>query len=242
VDGATDSWRQVLVNQGTHALQEALNTLLDAWVAFEDTRGYNDDSNRNMPTDSRPLEVRWWISHTRRDPDRIPNIDNLHDFSQSWWGWLAVLSPEWRSASLAPGPSSDPNATAMSRTIPPQAEWSHMTKGGSKGMLLVLACVVWWGTHVNAEDKKATENWLRAVDELTWIFQHAVPANSASSDSTSAACTADSGKVNARKSVGASSHSASLNCGKSDASTVMKGKKRKSIVNSSVPPKKLRQG
>jgi hypothetical protein len=115
-----------------------------------------------------------------------------------------------------------------------------MTKGGSKGMLLVLACVVWWGTCVNAEDKKATDKWLQAVDELTWIFQHAVaaPANAAISDSTSASCTATSGKVTARKSIGASSHGASLKRGKFDAPTVMK---RKSLGNSPVPLKKLRR-
>ncbi|EIN12131.1 hypothetical protein PUNSTDRAFT_130402 [Punctularia strigosozonata HHB-11173 SS5] len=169
--GADESWRSVLSDIQADDLQDCLNPLLDSWVAFEASRGYID-GNRNMKTAFRPAQVLWWMN-SLRDPDAIPDINDFDVFVTNWWKWLHVLSPVWRQH-----PNFESPFPPFTHDIPEAAEWGYLTQSGSKGMVLVVATVVWWGTAVALQPGDRTSGWLAAIQELTWVLQNAAPLSS----------------------------------------------------------------
>ncbi|EIN08639.1 hypothetical protein PUNSTDRAFT_45084 [Punctularia strigosozonata HHB-11173 SS5] len=191
VQGAVDSWRSVLLDIGADHLQETINPLLDAWVAFEAARGYTD-GNRNMSTTSRPSQVHWWMVQTKRDPDNIPDIILLREFVVRWREWLRALSPDWCLA--------DGRISCVAQ-VPEDADWRYLTYSGSKGMMLVVASVVWWGTVVSYHREGILADWIAAVKEVTWILHHAAPSSTSASTSASRTSSTNLKKKNTQKRV-----------------------------------------
>ncbi|EIN05217.1 hypothetical protein PUNSTDRAFT_47040 [Punctularia strigosozonata HHB-11173 SS5] len=177
VENAHESFRTLLSNMGADELQLQLNPLLDLWVKFEAARGYAD-RNHNMPSTLRPKSVAWWMTNAKRDADVVPDISvhprDVTIFASRWWEWLNEISPAWRRLDQSQISVPVPNVgLRFSRSLPPDdAAWGCLSQSGSKGMILVLVCLIWWGTVIPTHPD-ARLGWLHAVEEMTWIFQHA---------------------------------------------------------------------
>lgn len=96
---------------------------------------------------------------------------DINGFGKTWWAWWARLQPDDR-------PHKCSNGEKMLAPRDGPYTWTTLCKSGKKGMFLVMAALVWWGSAVHdslaqgdVSQRDIVENWAAAVDEVTWALQ-----------------------------------------------------------------------
>jgi hypothetical protein len=69
----------------------------------------------------------------------------------------------------------------MSREVPNNEGWQGLSRGGSHGLFVVIMCLSWWVTHVQAEsDLKVFES---SMENVMWVLKRVTESVSSSSKS-----------------------------------------------------------
>ncbi|KLO05064.1 hypothetical protein SCHPADRAFT_815812, partial [Schizopora paradoxa] len=109
----------------------------------------------------RPEEVSWWIKRAR-GAHLHPAIDDTAEFSAQCRSWWTSLMPEWRRVS-------DFGDWPLSRDEHPVERWSTVRIGGPNGILLFLACLMWW-KEIAEPDSELEKEYLSVLEDVEWVF------------------------------------------------------------------------
>lgn len=95
-------------------------------------------------------------------------------FRKVWWAWWASLQPDDR-------PHEFPNGEEMAAPRDGPYTWTTLCKSGKRGMFLIMATLVWWGSAVHdslaqelVSQRNIVDNWGAAVDEVIWALQEMI--------------------------------------------------------------------
>jgi hypothetical protein len=113
-----------------------------------------------------------WLKNGRKyySPPKIENID---EFSKSWWVWWRALQPKWRI--MTDG--------SLLKQLPEDGEtWANIYKGGSNGFFMLILTLAWWLVAINGNTEEDGFN-LALVDTM-WVLDGmiAMPSHKRGSD------------------------------------------------------------
>ncbi|KAJ7129040.1 hypothetical protein C8R43DRAFT_896852, partial [Mycena crocata] len=129
------------------------NATVAMWTQLERAYGFKSSPN-GLSKAGRPTVIDVWIK-TGRGTDKLPNFSPEKDIP-AWWEWWAGLAPTWREKNAAGRP-----------VIGRQGPWGTLAKPGANGMLTVILGLAWWYTA----EGEATEDWLAALKDVTWVLR-----------------------------------------------------------------------
>ena len=114
---------------------------------------------QRLPTTSRPEEVQWWIKR-KKIPGSLPHIKKPSEFGAVWTSWWVKMQPAWCGGEF------------LVRTLPTDADWEPILRGGSNGLSMVVMALSWWvhATESNGQDSEL----LVAIDDVKWVFSKLV--------------------------------------------------------------------
>ncbi|KAF9507834.1 hypothetical protein BS47DRAFT_1277979, partial [Hydnum rufescens UP504] len=88
-----------------------------------------------LGTYGRPPEIAMWIKNYRK-LTFSPCISDVSKYENAWWQWWTSCQPPWRPKDLRTDPPH--------HTVPPEADWSVVKKGGLNGLLSVMIALGFW--------------------------------------------------------------------------------------------------
>jgi len=123
-----------------------------------------------LPTTSRPEEVQWWIK-CKRIISLLPQIEKPSEFGAIWMLWWVKMQPTWRGGE------------SLNKTLPTDANWEPILRGGSNGLSMVVMALSWWiqaiGSIQQQDEKLST-----AIHDVTWVLSKLVSMLSSASMDT----------------------------------------------------------
>lgn len=139
--------------------------LVELYVAIEHAAGFHPHGRLLQPTDRRPPEIAAWMKHHR--PLADISLDDAHAFTLGWWEW-------WYSNQPADRPTDKAGWYTTENGAP--ATWSQLYVTGPNGLVLFLLSAAWWGAAVEGADSEAQQDWLDAVEDLSYVFAEVLAA------------------------------------------------------------------
>ncbi|EIM79847.1 uncharacterized protein STEHIDRAFT_116313 [Stereum hirsutum FP-91666 SS1] len=102
-------------------------------------------------------EISRWIKTTSITPHF-----KLLDFEESWWKWWCTVQPQGR-------PTRDGRPCFQENN---QFEWEELDIWGSKGVLLVVLALAWWGKAPKEAEGDTAQKclWQDAVRDVAWVL------------------------------------------------------------------------
>lgn len=99
-----------------------------------------------------------WIRAHRRFDSIPPEPEFLDQYITDWLSWWKSLQPAWR----AQLPDYD-------RTVPEDAEWPELMKGGANGFFLIVFTLTWWTVHAVTEEQ--SEGGKKAFLDVAFVLK-----------------------------------------------------------------------
>ncbi|KAI0245466.1 hypothetical protein BJV78DRAFT_1287779 [Lactifluus subvellereus] len=130
--------------------------LVTEWAQYE---ALNPLEGR-LPTASRPEEVHWWIKR-KRLISLLPHIEKPSEFGAVWRMWWVKMQPAWRGGE------------SLVKTLPPDADWEPILRGGSNGLSMVVIALSWW-IHATGSDIDHDLELSATIDDVKWVFSELV--------------------------------------------------------------------
>ncbi|KAJ6479775.1 hypothetical protein C8R45DRAFT_832683, partial [Mycena sanguinolenta] len=109
---------------------------------------------KTLPTCGHPHQVAEWVKTARKGTPKVP----LDTFPAEWWKWWTGINPQWR---LVDG--------ELRREG--EGSWDALRTPGLNGLLNVVVCLKWWRVALKESE---SADWLRAVEDVTWVLQKMV--------------------------------------------------------------------
>lgn len=82
---------------------------------------------------------------------------NVDDLTSKWWTWWGTMQPEER------GDSFDRVSGSL--------DWDRVNIAGINGIVSVVASLLWWGLVTSEDDLAGYQEWLEAVDDVSWALE-----------------------------------------------------------------------
>ncbi|KAF9521042.1 hypothetical protein BS47DRAFT_1356997 [Hydnum rufescens UP504] len=90
-----------------------------------------------------------------------PCISDVSKYENAWWQWWTSCQPPWRPKDLRTDPPH--------HTVPPEADWSVVKKGGLNGLLGVMIALGFWREHIQVGHEEYS-HWLSAMWDVAWVM------------------------------------------------------------------------
>ncbi|OJT01848.1 hypothetical protein TRAPUB_7680 [Trametes pubescens] len=133
--------------------------LVETYIELERRAGFVPRSRLQKPTDDRPPEIAAWMKYHR--PLIDVELDDSSAFAESWWMW-------WYNNQPADRPTGKGGWYTTARGS--LASWSDLYVTGPNGLLLFLLAAAWWGASVQNADTEAQQDWLDAVEDMSYVL------------------------------------------------------------------------
>ncbi|KAH9955191.1 hypothetical protein BGW80DRAFT_1566314 [Lactifluus volemus] len=140
--------------------------LVTEWAQYE---ALNPPDGR-LPTASRPEEVHWWIKR-KRVVSLLPSIEKPSEFGAMWMLWWVKMQPTWRGGE------------SLVKTLPTEANWEPILRGGSNGLSMVVMALSWW-VHAMGLNGQQDLELLVAINDVKWALSELVVMLSTASTNT----------------------------------------------------------
>jgi hypothetical protein len=89
----------------------------------------------------------------------LSKVENISEFSKSWWAWWKDLQPEWHSMSDG----------SLSQHLPDHDEkWVHICKGGANGFVMLILTLAWWLVALDGNIEE--DNFSIALQDFGWVL------------------------------------------------------------------------
>ncbi|KAJ7642661.1 hypothetical protein DFH06DRAFT_999755 [Mycena polygramma] len=141
---------RVLLSKGEYGSR--WTELVGAWWAREEGAGFAG-TNKAHPAKKRPTQIKDWVGRAR-NPNFTPEIPDVEEYGEEWWGWWVDINPAWRQ-----------KKRPMKRGDGPS--WACLDINGQNGFLNVLVGLKWWRDEL----EEGSPDWEEAVDDVTWVLQ-----------------------------------------------------------------------
>jgi hypothetical protein len=109
-----------------------------------------------LPTTSRPEEVQWWIKR-KRLVSLLPPVEKPSEFGAMWMLWWVRMQPTWRGGE------------SLVKTLPIDADWEPILRGGSNGLSMVVMALSWW-VHATGQNGQQDLELSVAIDDVKWVL------------------------------------------------------------------------
>jgi hypothetical protein len=90
----------------------------------------------------------------------MPLVKDTEKFGRLWNNWWKLMQPSWRLG----------GDDALSRNVPPNANWSHLRCGGPNGLVIVILALAWWMRGVSIGDSSGLTFVQEAIEEVNWTL------------------------------------------------------------------------
>ncbi|KAJ6455131.1 hypothetical protein C8R47DRAFT_949050, partial [Mycena vitilis] len=124
--------------------------LVGAWWQLEKASGFVCNNPTPHDPTGRPKEIGFWVKAARKSKYKVC----LETFPQIWWGWWTFINPAWR-------------VREGKLVRDGEGSWEDLRCPGQNGFLNVVVCLQWW----RASLETPSEDWIRAVDDVTWVVE-----------------------------------------------------------------------
>lgn len=74
--------------------------------------------------------------------------------------WWVKLQPAWREGK------------ALVKSVPANADWEPVFRGGSNGLLLTIVALSWWVSVIDPDDQYSL--LLEAINDVSWVLSELV--------------------------------------------------------------------
>lgn len=138
----------------SEAFGEEWDSLLVAWLRFEDGSGYQGSTK--LGTRHRPSFIGDWIKNYRT-PTYRPEIKNIGAFATDFIAWWQSLQPKWRIDNARTNANGD-------------VSWEEIRRPGVNGLLSVLAGLFLWGRAIRNAKPAAKKHWLESVNDVSFVI------------------------------------------------------------------------
>lgn len=109
----------------------------------------------------RPAEVGQWIKYGR-STTRATIVEDQEKLVKKWWEWWISLAPAWHKKDDTGRPTIGQES----------GDWGALIHPGTNGMLTVLLPLVWWKLGEEGEEGDvASDDWVTAVRDVSWVLQ-----------------------------------------------------------------------
>jgi hypothetical protein len=115
---------------------------------------------QRLPTTSRPEEVQWWIKR-KRAVSLLPPVKKPSEFGAMWMLWWVKMQPTWRGGE------------SLVKTLPIDADWEPILRGGSNGLSMVLVALSWW-VHAMGLNGEQDLKLSMAIEDVKWVLSELV--------------------------------------------------------------------
>ena len=112
-----------------------------------------------LSTSSRPNVVSWWFRHSRRDFNKLPPIESLCKYEESWIAWWAELQPDWRNTDDWPFPQGTSTDDS----------WDALLVGGKDSLFVVMMTLAWWSIEYKKVGVQLSQ-LDEAISDVSWVL------------------------------------------------------------------------
>lgn len=78
--------------------------------------------------------------------------------------WWVMMQPSWREGE------------SLVKTLPEDADWGIVNRGGSNGLSVVIMGLSWWVAAINGGDGLDAK-LLTAISDVTWVLSQLIAVN-----------------------------------------------------------------
>jgi hypothetical protein len=101
----------------------------------------------------------------------LPSIEKPSEFGAMWMLWWVKMQPTWRGGE------------SLVKTLPTEANWEPILRGGSNGLSMVVMALSWW-VHAMGLNGQQDLELLVAINDVKWALSELVVMLSTASTNT----------------------------------------------------------